>query len=123
LLYRLAYEYVKPEDFEKVLDVAKEYAKLTDYEVEALKELMKVITGIVAKENIIAILSILGNLKLSKVKSNLILRIPKEVSEALKATEQEKPFYREAVEMLIDRLGRYPSNREFLDAFSLDDVD
>ena len=30
---------------------------------------------------------------------------------------------REAVEMLIDRLERYPSNREFLDAFSLDDVD
>jgi len=30
---------------------------------------------------------------------------------------------REAVEMLIDRLGRYESNREFLDAFSLDDVD
>jgi transcription termination factor Rho len=30
---------------------------------------------------------------------------------------------REAVEMLIDRLERYPSNREFLDAFSLDDVE
>jgi transcription termination factor Rho len=30
---------------------------------------------------------------------------------------------REAVEMLIDRLGRYPSNREFLNAFSLDDAD
>jgi len=30
---------------------------------------------------------------------------------------------REAVEMLIDRLAMYPSNREFLDAFSLDDVD
>jgi transcription termination factor Rho len=30
---------------------------------------------------------------------------------------------REAVEMLIDRLAMYPSNREFLEAFSLDDVD
>ncbi|MCH2101088.1 MAG: transcription termination factor Rho [Planctomycetes bacterium] len=30
---------------------------------------------------------------------------------------------REAVEMLIDRLDMYPSNREFLEAFSLDDVD
>lgn len=30
---------------------------------------------------------------------------------------------REAVEMLIDRLAMYPSNREFLEAFSLDDVE
>jgi transcription termination factor Rho len=29
---------------------------------------------------------------------------------------------REAMEMLIDRLGRYPSNQDFLNAFSLDDV-
>ncbi|MHC4823751.1 MAG: transcription termination factor Rho [Planctomycetota bacterium] len=29
---------------------------------------------------------------------------------------------REAMEMLIDRLGRYPSNQEFLAAFSMDDV-
>ena len=29
---------------------------------------------------------------------------------------------REAMEMLIDRLGRYPSNQEFLSAFSMDDV-
>ncbi len=30
---------------------------------------------------------------------------------------------REAMEMLVDRLGRYPSNQDFLDAFSLDDVE
>ena len=30
---------------------------------------------------------------------------------------------REAMEMLIDRLGRYPSNQEFLGAFSMDDVE
>jgi transcription termination factor Rho len=29
---------------------------------------------------------------------------------------------REAMEMLIDRLDRYPSNQEFLNAFSTDDV-
>jgi transcription termination factor Rho len=29
---------------------------------------------------------------------------------------------REAMEMLADRLGRYESNKEFLDAFSSDDV-
>lgn len=29
---------------------------------------------------------------------------------------------REAMEMLVDRLGRYPSNQEFLAAFSMDDV-
>jgi transcription termination factor Rho len=30
---------------------------------------------------------------------------------------------REAMEMLVDRLGRYPSNQEFLGAFSMDDVE
>ena len=28
---------------------------------------------------------------------------------------------REAMEMLVDRLGKYPSNQEFLAAFSIDD--
>ena len=52
LIYRLAYAYVTVEDVERILDVTKEIAKLTDPEVEALKTIMSLMTEIAGREYI-----------------------------------------------------------------------
>ena len=52
LIYRLAYAYVTVEDVERILDVTKKIAKLTDPEVEALKTIMSLMTEIAGREYI-----------------------------------------------------------------------
>jgi len=52
MMYRIAYEYVTPEDVDKILRIAKETAKLTDAEVKALREMMEIIFGLVGREYI-----------------------------------------------------------------------
>ena len=52
MLYRLAYAYVRMEDVEKLLDVAKRAAKLSDEEINALKALMSIVVNVAGREYI-----------------------------------------------------------------------
>jgi len=51
-VFRLAYGYITDEDVKKVIEIAKQYAKLTDYEAEALEKLIGVFPKIAGREYI-----------------------------------------------------------------------
>jgi len=52
IIYRLAYAYVTKEDVEKILQVAKVYAKLSDPEVSAIRVITETLVSVAAREYI-----------------------------------------------------------------------
>jgi hypothetical protein len=49
-IYRIMYGYVKPQDIEKIVELAVKYGKLTTYEANALRELLMLVAGIAKRE-------------------------------------------------------------------------